>query len=261
MKRTQGLTLAPLALLCAVILYLAPAGWAQTVELQIQNPPSNNVLDDIYVGSYSANYVTPSGLGASLQITCDDFKDNSNFESATYNVNTFSTLGNTLWGSYLGVGTATTMYEEAAWLTLGMLGQTGTQQGYYSYAIWAIFDPGDVATWFTNHLDVNACNAVFGTGSWTGSASAGTCTASTTNKGGLVELAMSMAPSLSPSQFSNILILTPQGCANPGTCKEQEFLEVVAEGGTTAIYLLLAGLACFGAMFFRSRLQAPATPV
>jgi hypothetical protein len=32
----------------------------------------------------------------------------------------------------------------------------------------------------------------------------------------------------------------------------------VPEGGSTAIYLLGAGLACFGAMFLRSRIAKPA---
>jgi hypothetical protein len=34
----------------------------------------------------------------------------------------------------------------------------------------------------------------------------------------------------------------------------------VPEGGSTAIYLLGAGLTCFGAMFLRSRLAKPTQP-
>jgi len=34
----------------------------------------------------------------------------------------------------------------------------------------------------------------------------------------------------------------------------------VPEGGSTAIYLLGAGLTCFGAMFLRSRLEKPTQP-
>jgi hypothetical protein len=263
MKRTQGFSLAPVAILCAVVLYLVPAGWAQTVELKIDNPPSNNMLDGIYVGSYGAQNLTSGG---SVQIICDDFADHSNSNPTNYTTNTFSTLGNTLWGSFLtslgySPGQVTTLYEEAAWLAVGMLGQTGLQQGYYSYAIWAIFDPLGVAQWLTKSSDSGACNAVFGMGSWNGWG----CNASTTNKGGLVEGAMSMSPSLNPSDFANVRILTPQGCKSwggaliPGTCPEQEFFEVVPEGGATAVYLMLAGLVCFGAMFFRSRLQSPVT--
>jgi len=229
----------------AALLSFAPCALSQ--ELQINNPPSNNVMDGIYVGSYSA---TNTATGGSLQITCDDFQDNSDYNPASYTTNTFSTLGSTLWGSSLlasgsSMGQVTQLYDEVAWLTLGMLKQTGTEQGYYSYAIWAIFSPSQVAAWLTSYSDSAACNAVFGNGSW----GKGGCTAGT---GGLVGTASSQT--YTSGEFSNILILTPHGCTNgPGTCPEQEFLEVVAEGGSAAMYLLLAGFACFAAVYFRSR--------
>jgi len=228
-----------------VLLWFVPGLLGQ--ELTIVDPPSNNTLDGIYVGSYTAN----TAGGGSVQITCDDFKDNSNFDTATYTTTTFtslgSSLGNTLWGSK---GATVTQYEEAAWLTLGMLGKTGITQGEYSFAIWAIFDPTDVANWLTKYGDATTCNAVFGSGSFAG----GKCTA---GKGGLVGLAGSQTYTL--SEFANVVILTPTGCTNgPGTCPEQEFFEVVAEGGSAALYLLFAGLACFGAILLRSRQQAHA---
>jgi hypothetical protein len=254
MRRTQGWYFAPVALVFAVILYLVPVGWAQTVELQINNPPSNNVMDDIYVGSYSANNVTPGGPGGSVQITCDDFRDQSNYESWTYNVNTLtlSGLGNTLWGQALGAQNALPLYEEAAWLTMQMLPMTGTTQAEYSYAIWAIFQPSQVAAWLTSAGDSTTCNQVFGTNAWV---SGSGCIPSKGQSGtGILSMAASAEKSFYAGEFSNILILTPQGCGNY-SCPEQEFIEVVAEGGTAAMYLLLAGFACFGAMFFRSRLQ------
>jgi len=210
-------------------------------ELQIVSPPSNNVLDGIYVGSYTADNLT---TGGSVQIVCDDFRDDSNYDSHTYTTTAFSlgsSLGNTLWGSK---GATLTQYEEAAWLTIGMLGQTGVTQGEYSFAIWAIFDAGDVANWLTKYGDAATCNAVFGTGSFAG----GKCTA---GKGGLVGQALAGASTYTPGEFSNVLILTPTGCSS-NSCPEQEFLEVVAEGGSTGLYLLLAGLACFGAIILRS---------
>ena len=126
--------MALVGLLCA-----APSVFAQT--LKISDPPSNNVLDGIYVGAYTA---TNQATGGTVKIICDDFKDNSNYNSASYTTNNFSSLGSTLWGSSIlsGGGSmtqVTQLYDEAAWLVLGMLKQTGTQQGYYSYAIWAIF--------------------------------------------------------------------------------------------------------------------------
>jgi hypothetical protein len=221
---------------------------AQTVDLQINNPPSNNVLDGIYVGSYSANNLSSGG---SVQITCDDFSDQSNYNPATYTTNTFNSLGNTLWGSYMlasgySMTQVTQFYDEAAWLTEAMLKQTGVEQGYYSYAIWAVFDPMQVAGWLTMYGDSTACNTVFGNGAWWW----GRCNA---GNGGLEGTAS--AQLFTAGEFANVEILTPQGCYwGPGTCPEQEFLEVlVAEGGTTGLYLLMAGIACFAAIMFRSR--------
>jgi hypothetical protein len=228
---------------CAVIaaaLCFVPAAFAQTVQLQISNPPSNNVLDGIYVGSYTA---TNLSTGGSVQITCDDFRDQSNYNTETYTTNTFSSLGNTLWGTVLGTAAATPLYEQAAWLTLQMLQKTGTTQGDYSYTIWAIFQPSQVASWLTTYDDSTACNTVFGSGSW----GAKGCTAGT---GGLIGTAESQT--YAAGEFSNILILTPNGCT-PVSCPEQEFFEVVAEGGSALLYLILAAFTCFAAIYFRSR--------
>ena len=238
-----------LGILCVVvvvIILLPIAALSQSVTLQINNPPSNNVLDGIYVGSYTATNVA---TGGTVQITCDDFRDDSDSKVTTYTTNTFSSLGSTLWGASLSAKTATTLYDEAAWLTLTMLNQTGKQQGYYSYAIWAVFASGDVAKWLTSYQDSAACNAVFGAGSWVGgTAGKGTCNVGT---GGLIGLAASQT--FTSGEFANVLILTPTCSGGPGTCPEQEFLEVVPEGGSAAVYLLLAGLVSLGAVFFGSR--------
>jgi hypothetical protein len=249
MKRTQGSTLALVLMLCTMALYLVPTGWAQTVELQLDNPASNNVMDNEYVGPYDAQNLTSGG---STQIICDDFYNQSSTNPTNYTVNSFSTLGNTLFGSaLLGAGfsmsAVTTFYEEAAWLAVGMIGQNSMQQGYYSYAVWAIFDPFGVAQWLSQHDGSAACNAVFGAGSWGYHG----CSAGT---GGLVGSAEKASSTFTLAQFANVRIFTPQNCKNG--CQGQEFFQIVAaEGGTTAAYLMLAGLACFGAVFFRSRLQ------
>ena len=222
-------------MIAVVLLCLAPGAFAGTVNLQISNPPSNNVLDGLYVGAYDAtNTVTQ----AQVQIICDDFKDNNNFKPANYTTHTFSNLAGALWGAG-----AATLYQEAAWLTLGMLNQSGKQQGYYSYAIWAVFDPTDVAGWLTTSGDTKACNTVFGKGSWSQTG----CTA---GSGGL--LASAAEQQYYQGEFSNFLILTPNCSAGPGACKEQEFFELqpVPEGGSAAVYLLFAGISCLGAMFY-----------
>jgi len=228
-------------LLVAAVLCVAPSAFAGTVNLQIDNPPSNNILDGIYVGSYSA---MNTATGAQTHIICDDFKDDSNFNAATYVVHSFGNFIGTVWGSG-----AATQYQEAAWLTLGLLQQTGAVQGYYSYAIWALFDPSDVANWLTSYADSSACNAVFGNGSWGG----GKCTA---GNGGLTGLAAGQQ--FYQGEFSNFLILTPTCSAGPGTCQEQEFFQLVPEGGSAGLYLLLAGLSCFAAMAYSRRRTAGA---
>jgi hypothetical protein len=233
---------ASVAMLC-----LAPCAFAQQVTLQLNDPPSNNILASVYVGAYNG---INTQTGAAVQVICDDFNDNSNYQPYTYNVNSFSNLGSTLWAQALGVTNATPLYEEAAWLALQTVGLTGTQQGYYSYATWAIFAPNEVASWLTSHSTDGgtACNTIFGAGSWSSNA----CHA---GKSGLVGQAIAALPSFYTGEFANILILTPSGCTSPGSCKEQEFFEIVAEGGTAAMYLLLASFSCLAAVFFRSRRQ------
>ena len=228
-------------LMMACLLCLAPSAFAGTVTLQINNPPSNNILDGIYVGTYGA---TNTSTGAQTQIICDDFKDDSNFNAATYVTHSFGNFIGTVWGPG-----AAAQYQQAAWLTLGMLQQSGTQQGYYSYAIWAVFDPSDVAKWLTTYTDSSACNAVFGSGSWGG----GKCNA---GSGGL--LGSAAGQQYYQGEFSNFLILTPTCSAGPGTCQEQEFFQLVPEGGSAVLYLLLAGLSCFGAMVYSRRRVAMA---
>jgi hypothetical protein len=243
----------------ALLLCLAPNLFAGT-SLELNSPPSNNVLDGIYVGSYSA---TNTVTGAQTQVTCDDFKDESNYSAATYTVNTFNNLGSTLWGSYLmsaqggheSLASVTALYDEAAWLTLGMLSKNGTTQGWYSYAIWAVFDPTDVANWLTQYGDSTACNTVFGNGSW----GAGGCTK---GNGGLEGLAEGQT--YFSGEFSNFDILTPVcgsgpgGSGAPGSCQEQEFFQLVPEGGSSLLYLLLASVSCFGTMLYSRRRDAKA---
>jgi hypothetical protein len=103
-----------------------------------------------------------------------------------------------------------------------------TQVGYLSFAIWSLFDKGA--------LNGLSSTQLAGVNSW-----------------------LSKVPSgLTPGEFANFVILTPKGCSNgPGSCPGQEFLMMVPEGGAAAMYLLLAGLSCFGAMLLRRRRQSP----
>lgn len=232
----------------ATLFCLSSFALADNVTAQLNDPPSNNILDNIYVGPYSATNVQ---TGASMSIICDDFKDESNYSQATYTTNSFSTLGNTLWGSSLlhqgdTMSQVTALYEQAGWLVFGMINATGAQQGYYSYALWAVFDASDVLNWLKNANDMAACNAVFGNN----------CSSTHAGAGSLL---YSAQQNYASGNYSNLLILTPNGCTAAG-CPEQEFFELVPEGGSALLYLLLSGFACFGAVWYskRKRLEGAA---
>jgi hypothetical protein len=186
----------------------------------------NNVMGGVYVGPY---YATVNGV-ANTAVICDDFVDDSYIgHSWNFTANNFSTLGSALWGNQ------TSNYEVAAWLTVQMLALNGnpnnaTQVGYLSYAIWSLFYKGALNGLSQTQVD--------GVNAWLGE----------------------VPSNLTPGQFANFVILTPQGCTNgPGSCPGQEFFMTVPEGGSAAMYLLLAGLSCFGAMLFRRRRQAAAS--
>ncbi|MGO9125719.1 MAG: hypothetical protein ACLP6G_12635 [Terriglobales bacterium] len=198
----------------------------------------NNVMDGVYVGPYNATV-----NGASTQIICDDFVDESYLgESWTANVTTLSNLNGTKWG---GMASATTLYDEAAWLATQMLSPTysgnTTQVGYLAYALWAVFAPSAVESW----LGANsaAWQAVQG---WLSSAA---------------------AQQFTPGEFANFFIYTPNLnypiTCNGGSCPitpPQEFFGFLSapEGGSTLMYVLFTLLTCLGAIWFRSRRQTTA---
>ena len=211
--------LTPVAILC-----FASSAFANSGTLTMTSAGSN-VLHGVYVGPY---YATVNGV-ANTPVICDDFADDSVVgHTWNFNSNSFSTLGSALWGSQ------TSNYEAAAWLTLQMLSlnsnpNNATQVAYLSFAIWSLFDK--------NALNSLTSTQLAAVNSW-----------------------LSQVPSnLTPSQFSNFVLLTPQGCTNgPGSCPGQEFFLVTPEGGSAMMYLLLAGLACLGGLLFRRRGQTPA---
>jgi hypothetical protein len=206
----------------AAILCLVSSAFANSGSLTLTGA-GNNPMNGVYAGPY---YATVSGA-LNTPVICDDFADDSVIgHTWNFNTNSFSTLGSALWGNQ------SQNYEAAAWLTVQMLSlnsnpNNATQVAYLSFAIWSLFDK--------NALNGLTSTQLAGVNNW-----------------------INQIPSnLTASQFSNFVLLTPQGCANgPGSCPGQEFFMVVPEGGSALMYLLLAGLACFGAMRFRRRRQA-----
>jgi hypothetical protein len=198
-------------------------------------------MGGIYVGPYDAVQNNQPA-----QIICDDFQHEvSPGQSWSATVTSFSSLtnsttglvwsGDTAGGSMLG-GTVYSLlqgYDAMAYLDSEMSlssNKNSTQMGYLAYAVWAVFDSGAVYNWLKSQGDLSIWATVQ---SLAEGALKGTYTA---------------------GQFAGWEILTPicpgQGCSNG---PPQEFLEYVPEGGSAPTYLLLAGFACFGAMFSRSR--------
>jgi len=233
MKSTMRIFCCLGIVLLGVLFCVSPAAFANnppTITAQLNDPPSNNVLDGIYVGPYNA---TNMSGGGSFQMVCDDFKDESNYNAATYTVNTLSSLGNSIWGA-----SNMMLYEDAAWLALQMFHTTGLTQAYYQYAVWAVFQPSQVGSWLLSAGDTQAYAAIFGSG-------------------GLLQQAQQMCQNGTSCNYSNLLILTPN-CSG-ATCQEQEFFVFAApEGGTALLYLLLVGLVCGGAGWHSRRRSAAA---
>lgn len=232
-----------IALLC-----FAPLAFGQTVDLTLDNGGPYS-MDGIYVGPYNATVNNQPS-----QIICDDFAHEVTAgESWVAKVTLVSSLnssdvGGLTWGnagnSGIGLGGQTGSvlqgYVAMAYLASEMLPLSGnpnnaTQVGYLAYAIWAIFDASAVESWLNNPTVWQKVQAL--AESALNGAVAGTYTA---------------------SQFAGWEILTPIAGSNG---PPQEFFIYVPEGGSTLVYLLLAGFCCFGTMFFRSRRRGTASDV
>ncbi len=221
------------ALICAPLTAFA----SNILQAQMNNPPSNNILDNVYVGPYSFTNLNDSGQ---FRMICDDFKDETNFNPAIYTVRSFdpNNLTGTVWG---GQPNASGLYQQAGWLAMGLMNQTGMMQGEYHFALWAVFDPTGVISWlkgFNNGAGI--CNDIFGANN--------NCN-STNVTGGLL---LQAEQNYGSANYSNMLIITPP-CTGL-KCSEQEFLMFSApDGGSALAYLGLAGLACLATVLYSRR--------
>jgi hypothetical protein len=233
---------------------LSVGTWASAqTSVTLTGPPPGYSYDGIYVSPY---YATVGGV-TNVPVVCDDFGDDSTLSTWKATVTPFSTISstNTSWSL---AGKTLTQYDAVAWLTLKVLQQTpGTiGQIVYSFADWALFDPGGVASYLTKNpittgtlTTAALCNDIFGSGAY----SAGVCNS---GAGGL--LASAYAAGV-PAGIGNMSIISPDTgslvCRAETGCAAQEFIAFVPEGGAAMAYLLLASVCCFGAMFLRSRRQ------
>jgi hypothetical protein len=238
--------------------FLATVAFAQT-SVTLTGPISGPVYDGIYLSPY---YATVGGV-ASTPIICDDFADDSNFNT-TWNatVTSFSniTSKNTSWGL---AGGNTSLYGAVGYLFGQTLGATSGSlaQIVDSFEMWAVFDPTGVQNYLATTtagagapISTSAlCSEIFGA----------CTTAAALNPGGL--LGTLEAQNYSASLFSNLIVLSPDNsngtiCAAGSHCAAQEFIALkAAEGGTAAAYLLLAGFFCFGGMYVHRRQVASRT--
>jgi len=239
----------------AVLFCVAPCALAQvSVELTGANPYYYYDQDfgaNVSVGPYVGNVGTNMGA----QITCDDYADEVVLgEKWSANTLSFSSLsagnvGGTLWGATLdgtlGAAAVVQLYLEAGYLTEELITANATNPGHNSaqvaelqYALWGVF--------YLAQNSSSAAAAAFWKNAPAGAQA--------------IYNALASLSGLSPSQFANLVIVTPlnnrgQVCGAGAGCA-QEYFELVPEGGSAALYLLLAGASCLGAMFFRRR-QAP----
>jgi hypothetical protein len=219
-------------------------------------------------GSLWGELTSPYGTNNSAvgSVICDDFKDdtimNQNF---TYKNESFSTLiGNINQGKGAdGIwANNASLYEAGAYLALQIFNEPNKlNQQYENWAMWALFDPIDaLAVMNANGVNKAGCNAIFGSGAWTGS----TCTVGTGNGGLIANAELNGSGAYLSGAFNNLVVYIPQNsqltgwCKQGGSCASQEFFGMVPEGGSAAVYLFLAGVSCLGAMVYSRRQTARA---
>jgi hypothetical protein len=211
-----------IALLCSAPNVVAQ----QTLELTGVN---GNNYAGIYIGPYD---IQVGQNGPTYGMICDDFNDDISIGS-TWTAKPISvsgaTLSQTMFGGQQG---ALAGYEEVAALSYAILfgNQGATTNSLMQYAIWAVFSPTAVQNWLMANDGSNYAN------DWK------------TIQGYITWASQHTSQSL----LSEFVVWTPQNCQS-GNCGAQEMFQFVPEGGTALMYLLLAGLFCFGAMWVKSR--------
>jgi hypothetical protein len=225
-----------------------PAGGQNSITLTGVNGSTSsdnggNLInnEDVYTGIY---YSTVDGT-ANTPTICDDFNHNVNlgqlWNATALNTSSLnaSNIGQTAFGATIGlVGYAevATLVAEIFTLNNGKASSFGTGTNVtgtdLSEAIWAITTPGGISG-----ISANAAAIVSWVEGLYGSSSAAQ---SFLNKLNLWILTPSPYSSSSPQEF-----WAPGGPSY-----------TVPEGGSALLYLLLAGIACLGAVIMNLRSQA-----
>ena len=198
---------------------------------------------DPYAGTvtYNGTPINNGGL-----IVCDDYKDEI-YIPETWNVTAIqasslnsSNIGDTLFGGTIGLDG----YAAVASLVSDLLGTTNQYtQADLSSAIWWITSGG------TSSGSVYTLN-----GYTLDSAAVGYINGALTAYGPFGLGDDTSAANTALAADTKLWVLTPYPNSQPlGDGRPQEMWISVPEGGTASMYLLLAGAACFGAMFLISR--------
>jgi hypothetical protein len=211
------------------LLCMAPCVLAQQTQLELVGVNGNNYAG-IYIGPYDIQVGGSSG--ATYGMICDDFNDDIGIGS-TWTAQPISVSGTTLSQTLFGSQSGALMgYEEAAALSYAILfgNQGSSANALMQYAIWAVFSPTQVQNWLKANDGSNYAadwQTIQGLIAWAGQHT-------------------------SQSLLSEFVVWTPQNCQSGG-CGGQEFFQYAPEGGSALMYLFMAGVCCFGAMWIRSR--------
>jgi hypothetical protein len=249
----------------AALLCLGIPALGQDVTIDFTGVANTNVqalgaYAGYYTGTVTANGVTTASNPGFI---CDDYNDEIFLPSESWQatatsfaslVTTPGALSSTDFGGHIGLAG----YAAIAYLSNLMITAPGTStsgqvtQGDISAAIWYIGTIGSTNPLSLSSLDQNAQNLVtqlLGDSTTAGLYDGTDGFSSTADAAALAEL-----------EGSSLWIYTPTGAdiQPEGDSMPQEFIGSVAvvsapEGGAALLYLLLAMVACSGAMFFGYR--------
>jgi len=227
-------------------LYFVPGALGQQVNITFTGGYSsstylNEFNENVATGLYTANV-----NGQNTYIVCDDLYDNiSNNENWNANVTTLANSGSgTLFGSTIGQQAYVDMAFLANYMYTNQGSLTGNQFTGISLALWNVTSSGLTAALIAGGSNV-----------WDVTAFAKTLTPSQLSA---LNWAMNLILTGNPQlkQLNGTLyVYTPVGAWYQGEPQEMfGWIPVpVPEGGSAALYLLLAGVSCFGAIFVRQR--------
>ncbi len=227
-----------------------PGAFGQEVNITFTGGYSSSTYLNIFGENVATGLYTANVNGQSTYIVCDDLYDNVS-NNQNWNA-TAITLANsatgTLFGSTIGVQGYVDMAYLANYMYTNQGSMTGTQFTGISLALWNITSGGLTGSLISG-----------GSSTWDSTTFAKTLTSAQLSA---LNWAMNLIISANPqlSQLNGTLyIYTPVGSWYQG--QPQEMFgwipgQQVPEGGSAALYLLLAGVSCFGAIFLRQRRQA-----